>query len=55
MIAYNLATGKAEAKAGATIPMGRMGDLALDDDLSGAMSDPFVYDASNVADFAKIF
>ena len=55
MIAYNLATGKAEAKAGATIPMGRMGDLALDDDLSGAMSDPFVYDASNVSDFAKIF
>lgn len=55
MIAYNLATGKAEAKAGATIPMGRMGDLALDDDLSGAMSDPFVYDASNVADFAEIF
>lgn len=55
MIAYNLANGKAEAKAGATIPMGRMGDLALDDDLSGAMSDPFVYDASNVADFAKIF
>ena len=55
MIAYNLATGKAEAKAGGTIPMGRMGDLTLGDDLSGAMSDPFVYDASNVADFAKIF
>ena len=55
MIAYNLATGKAEAKAGGTIPMGRMGDLVLGDDLSGAMSDPFVYDASNVADFAEIF
>ncbi len=55
MIAYNLATGKAEAKPGGTVPMGRMGTLLLDEDLNGAMSDPFVYDKSNVEEFAKIF
>lgn len=54
-IAYNLATEKAEAKAGGEIPMGRMGNLKLDDNLEGAMADPFVYDATNVEEFAKIF
>lgn len=55
MIAYNLATDKAAAEAGKSIPMGRMGDVMLDDDRAGAMSDPFVYDASNVHDFKDIF
>ena len=55
MIAYNLAKGNDVAEAGKTISMGRMGDVLLDDDLSGAMSDPFVYDASNVHDFKDIF
>jgi rhamnose transport system substrate-binding protein len=54
-IAYNLATKKAEAKAGAEIPMGRMGKVKLDDNNEGAMADPFVYDAKNVEEFAKIF
>jgi rhamnose transport system substrate-binding protein len=54
-IAYNLVTKKAEAKPGAEIPMGRMGTVKLDDNLEGAMADPFVYDASNVEEFAKIF
>jgi len=54
-IAYNLATKKAEAKAGAEIPMGRMGKVKLDDNNEGAMADPFVYDAKNVEQFAKIF
>jgi len=54
-IAYELATGKAEAKPGAEIPMGRMGTVKLDDTNSGAMADPFVYDAKNVEEFAKIF
>ena len=54
-IAYNLATGKAKADAGAEIPMGRMGNVKLDDNKEGAMSDPFVYDAKNVEEFAKIF
>lgn len=55
MIAYNLAQGKAKAVAGGTIPMGRMGDLKLDENLEGAMADPFVYDASNVDEFSSIF
>ncbi|MBP7002952.1 rhamnose ABC transporter substrate-binding protein [Amaricoccus sp.] len=55
MIAYNLATDKAEAKAGGTIPMGRMGEVKLDDNLEGAMADPFVYDKSNIEAFKSIF
>ena len=55
MIAYNLSTGKAKAEAGGEIPMGRMGSVKLDDNKEGAMADPFVYDAKNVEEFAKIF
>jgi rhamnose transport system substrate-binding protein len=54
-IAYNLVKKKAEAKAGSEIPMGRMGKVKLDDNNEGAMADPFVYDAKNVEEFAKIF
>lgn len=54
-IAYNLATGKAKAEPGGTIPMGRMGEVRLDENRDGAMADPFVYDKSNVDEFAKIF
>jgi rhamnose transport system substrate-binding protein len=54
MLSYSLING-AEAKPGAEIKMGRMGSLTLDDNNEGAMSDPFVYDASNVEEFAKIF
>ncbi|MEM8540523.1 MAG: rhamnose ABC transporter substrate-binding protein [Pseudomonadota bacterium] len=45
----------AEAGAGAEIPMGRMGTLTLDDNMEGAMADPFVYDSSNIDDFKDIF
>jgi rhamnose transport system substrate-binding protein len=55
MIAYHLAKGDAEAKPGAEIPMGRMGALTLDDNLEGAMADPFVYDKSNIEEFKSIF
>ncbi len=55
MIAYNLATEKATAEPGATIPMGRMGDLTLDETNAGAMADPFVYDSSNIEQFKSIF
>jgi rhamnose transport system substrate-binding protein len=54
MLSYSLING-AEVKPGAEIKMGRMGSLKLDDNLEGAMSDPFVYDAKNVDEFAKIF
>ncbi|SER39348.1 rhamnose-binding protein [Faunimonas pinastri] len=54
-IAYELATKKAEAKPGAEIPIGRMGKTKLDENDQAAMADPFVYDKSNVHEFAKIF
>ena len=50
-----LASGESTAEPGAEIPMGRMGSVTLDDTTTAAMSDPFTYDASNVADFADIF
>lgn len=55
MIAYNLAKGNAMAEPGASIPMGRMGEVTLDDTNSGAMADPFVYDSSNIDEFKSIF
>ncbi|MBE9637927.1 rhamnose ABC transporter substrate-binding protein [Salipiger mangrovisoli] len=54
-LAYELATGAAEAAPGAEIPMGRMGKLTLDDNNEGAMADPFIYDASNIDEFKSIF
>ncbi len=54
-IAYELKTGKAEAKPDAEIAIGRMGKIKLDANKEAAMADPFVYDAGNVAEFAKIF
>ncbi|NVP54940.1 rhamnose ABC transporter substrate-binding protein [Mycoplana rhizolycopersici] len=54
MLANDLING-AEAKPGAELSMGRMGKLKLGDNNEGAMADPFVYDASNVEEFAKIF
>ncbi|MCX5495226.1 rhamnose ABC transporter substrate-binding protein [Kaistia dalseonensis] len=54
-LAYDLASGKYKAEPGVELPIGRVGKVKLGDDLQGAMSDPFVYDASNVDEFAKIF
>lgn len=44
-----------KAEPDAEMPMGRMGKIKLDADSQGAMADPFVYDKSNVDEFAKIF
>ena len=52
MIAYNLVKGEgSETK----ISMGRLGDAMLDENGEAAMSEPFIYDASNVHKFADIF
>jgi rhamnose transport system substrate-binding protein len=51
-IAVNLARGGDAAKP---VSMGRMGEVTFGADGTGAMSKPFIYDASNVAEFAKIF
>jgi len=54
MLAYNINKGAA-TEAGASIPMGRMGAATLDENGEAAMSDPFTYDASNIAEFKSIF
>lgn len=54
MLAYNIKKG-ATTEAGASIPMGRMGAATLDENGEAAMSDPFTYDATNIAEFKSIF
>jgi rhamnose transport system substrate-binding protein len=54
-IAYNLATGKEKATAGGELSMGKLGKVKLDDDLSGPMAPPFVFDASNIDEFSKVY
>lgn len=55
MLAYELSHNDVVAEPGAVIPMGRTGNLTLDDNNEGAMADPFVYDASNIEAFKAIF
>ena len=55
MIAHHLIEGEVEAEPGATIPMGRVGEITLGEDRSAAMADPFVYDASNIDEYKGIF
>jgi rhamnose transport system substrate-binding protein len=43
------------AGPGATIAIGRLGEVHFDSDGTGPMGKPFVYDQSNVMDFAKVF
>ena len=54
MLANDLVKG-GEAKPGAALSMGRMGELTLDDTNSGAMAAPFTFDASNIEEFSKIY
>ncbi len=54
-IAYNLATGKEKAVAGGELSMGRLGKVKLDDDLSGPMAPPFVFDAKNIDEFSGVY
>lgn len=52
MISYNLVKGKA---TDTEVGMGRIGKAQLEKDGSAAMAEPFIYDASNVDEFAEIF
>ncbi|MBE0579641.1 rhamnose ABC transporter substrate-binding protein [Devosia sp.] len=54
MLANDLVEG-GEAAPGATLSMGRMGELTLDDTNSGAMAAPFTFDKSNIEEFSKIY
>ena len=54
-IAYHLVKGDTDGAPGSEIEAGRMGKIKVGDNGEAAMADPFVYDASNVEEFAKIF
>jgi rhamnose transport system substrate-binding protein len=45
----------ARAGPGATIPIGRLGQVTFDAAGSGPMGKPFVYDESNVVQYAQVF
>ena len=47
--------GKAEAKPGASVSVGRLGSVTLDADREAALGPPFTYNADNVDKFAKLF
>jgi rhamnose transport system substrate-binding protein len=55
MIANQLVTGAATAEPGATISIGRVGEITLGDDLSAAMAAPFTFDKSNIEEFSQIY
>ena len=54
-IAHQLATGAATAEPGATISIGRVGEITLDDTLSAAMAAPFQFDKTNIEEFSTIY
>ena len=54
-IAHALATGAAKAEPGATISIGKVGEITLDDSNAAAMAAPFQFDKSNIEEFSKIY
>lgn len=54
-IAQQLATKKVEAKPGAKISIGKVGEITLDDNNAAAMAAPFTFDKSNIEEFSKIY
>jgi len=54
-LAYDLAVKKEKAEPGATLSIGRVGKVTLDQDNSAAMANPFVFDKSNIEQYAKIY
>jgi rhamnose transport system substrate-binding protein len=54
-LAYDLAVKKDEAKPGAKLSIGRVGEVTLDDTNSAPMAAPFTFDKSNIEEFSKIY
>ena len=54
-IAYRLVKGETDGAPGSEIEAGRMGKIKVGDNGEAAMADPFIYDASNIDQFSKIF
>ncbi len=47
--------GGAEAKPGATLSIGHVGEITLDETNAAAMAPPYQFDASNIEEFSKIY
>ena len=54
-LAYDLAVKKEKAEPGATLSIGRVGKITLDQDNSAAMANPFVFDKTNIEQYSKIY
>lgn len=54
-IAYHLVKGDTDAAVGAEIEAGRMGKIKVGEGGEAAMADPFIYNASNIDEFSKVF
>ena len=55
MMAHHIATSEEEVGPGATIPIGRLGEVTLDENGNAVLGPPTVYDASNVEEAAQSF
>jgi rhamnose transport system substrate-binding protein len=53
--AHSLLAKKASGKPDTQVPVGRMGSLKIDGNGEAAMSEPYVFDKTNVDKFAKFF
>lgn len=54
-IAYRLVKGETDGKPGSEIEAYRMGKIKVGDNGEAAMADPFVYNATNIDQFSKVF
>lgn len=53
--AHQFVTGKAKLDPGASVSVGRLGNVSLDANGEAALGPPFTYNAENVEKFAKLF
>jgi rhamnose transport system substrate-binding protein len=54
-IAYGLVTGDIKGEVGETMDVGRMGDITIGEGKVAVMSEPYVFDKSNIDKFAAIY
>jgi len=54
-LSHELASGAATAEPGATLSIGRVGEVTLDENNAAAMAAPFQFDKSNIEEFSKIY
>ncbi|WP_337270224.1 rhamnose ABC transporter substrate-binding protein [Oryzifoliimicrobium ureilyticus] len=54
-VVYHLVQGETDGSPGSEVGIGRMGKIKVGPEGEAAMGDPFVYNATNVGTFAKVF